>query len=166
MVKVSAHVSRRRGEQSRTALGSNLGMRRDMVAPIWEGVEIIFDELTMAKTGEIVLTAVMLHAVKNQVRPATRKFLQTTAPKSHNRMERKLEYRFAPVELDGRTVTGIAVPWDKIGKQGPQGPRNGFYAEAFGRPFGSFPDFNLTKQHNRSLAVSANLRFSRFPFGP
>ena len=36
----------------------------DAVAPIWEGVTIIPDEVTKAATGEIVLTAVMLHAVK------------------------------------------------------------------------------------------------------
>ena len=73
-------------------------------------------------------------------------------------MERKLEFRFAPVELDGRTVTGIAVPWDKIG-DGPLGKER-FLRGAFGDPSG-FPEFNLTKQHNRSLAVSANLRFFR-----
>ena len=77
-------------------------------------------------------------------------------------MERKLEFRFAPVELDGRTVTGIAVPWDKIGT-GPQGKER-FLRGAFGDPSG-FPEFNLTKQHNRSLAVSANLRFLDAPGG-
>ena len=39
-------------------------MARDMVAPIWEGVTIIPDEITKAKSGQIVITAVMLHAVK------------------------------------------------------------------------------------------------------
>ena len=33
------------------------GAARDMVAPIWEGVEIITDNVTKAKTGEIVVTA-------------------------------------------------------------------------------------------------------------
>ena len=61
-VKVSAHVPAVASHKQNSVI--RLGMRRDMVAPIWEGVEIIFDELTMAKTGEIVLTAVMLHAVK------------------------------------------------------------------------------------------------------
>ena len=41
-----------------------LGMRRDMVAAIWEGITLIPDEITKAKSGEIVVTAVMLHAVK------------------------------------------------------------------------------------------------------
>ena len=40
------------------------GQAMDAVAPIWEGITIIPDEVTKAKTGEIVLTAVMLHAVK------------------------------------------------------------------------------------------------------
>ena len=61
-VRVSAHVPAVSGDKQECVI--RLGMRRDMVAPIWEGIEIIFDELTMAKTGEIVLTAVMLHAVK------------------------------------------------------------------------------------------------------
>ena len=41
-----------------------LGMRRDMVAPIWEGVSLIPDEISKAKSGQVVITAVMLHAVK------------------------------------------------------------------------------------------------------
>ena len=41
-----------------------LGMRRDMVAPIWENVAIIPDEITKADEGQIKITAVMLHAVK------------------------------------------------------------------------------------------------------
>ena len=39
-------------------------MRRDMVAPIWDGITIIPDEITLVKKGQIVITAVMLHAVK------------------------------------------------------------------------------------------------------
>ena len=39
-------------------------MRRDMTAPIWEGVTLIPDEITKAAHGQIQLTAVMLHAVK------------------------------------------------------------------------------------------------------
>ena len=41
-----------------------LGSRRDMVAPIWEGVTLIPDEITKAASGQIVITAVMLHAVR------------------------------------------------------------------------------------------------------
>ena len=36
------------------------GSRMDAVAPIWEGVNIIYDEVTRAATGQIQLTAVML----------------------------------------------------------------------------------------------------------
>ena len=35
-----------------------------MVAPVWENVALIPDEVTKAANGQIVLTAVMLHAVK------------------------------------------------------------------------------------------------------
>lgn len=40
------------------------GMRRDMVCPLWRNVEIIFDEVTKAATGEIVLTAFLQFAKK------------------------------------------------------------------------------------------------------
>ena len=35
-----------------------------MVAPIWEGVTLIVDEVTKAANGQIMITAVMLHAIK------------------------------------------------------------------------------------------------------
>ena len=61
-VKVSAHVPAVAATRQNTII--RLGMRRDMVAPIWEGVTLIPDEVTKAASGQIVLTAVMLHAIK------------------------------------------------------------------------------------------------------
>ena len=61
-VKVSAHVPDVASQKQNSVI--RLGMRRDMVAPIWEGVTLIPDEITKASTGQIVVTAVMLHAVK------------------------------------------------------------------------------------------------------
>ena len=61
-VKVSAHVPAVSGNKQNAVI--RLGMRRDMVAPVWEGVTLIPDEVTKAGTGQIVVTAVMLHAVK------------------------------------------------------------------------------------------------------
>ena len=61
-VKVSAHVPAAAANKQNAVI--RLGMRRDMVAPIWEGVTLIPDEVTKAANGQIVLTAVMLHAVK------------------------------------------------------------------------------------------------------
>ena len=61
-VKVSAHVP---GVASKKQLAViRLGSRRDCVAPIWEGITLIPDEITKAGAGQIVITAVMLHAVK------------------------------------------------------------------------------------------------------
>lgn len=40
------------------------GMEPAMVAPVWEGVRIIRDEVTKAATGEVVLTAIMLFSAK------------------------------------------------------------------------------------------------------
>ena len=61
-VRVSAHVPAA-GSNRQNAL-IRLGMRRDMVAPVWEGITLIPDEVTKAASGQIVITAVMLHAVK------------------------------------------------------------------------------------------------------
>ena len=61
-VRVSAHVPAA-GSNRQNAL-IRLGNHRDMVSPIWEGVTIIPDEITKAANGQIVITAVMLHAVK------------------------------------------------------------------------------------------------------
>lgn len=57
-IRVSAHIA---AASSNISTGiARLGNRRDAVAPVWEGVTIINDEVTKAATGEIVITAVML----------------------------------------------------------------------------------------------------------
>ena len=61
-VKVSAHVPSVAATKQNTVI--RLGMRRDMVAPIWQGIQLVPDEITKAAKGEIVITAIMLHAVK------------------------------------------------------------------------------------------------------
>ena len=61
-VRVSAHIPDPASNDQ--AVIVRKGLRRDMVAPIWENVALIPDEVTKAKNGQIVLTAVMLHAVK------------------------------------------------------------------------------------------------------
>ena len=61
-VRVSAHVPA--AASSKQNMLIRRGMRRDMVAPIWEGVTLIPDEITKAANGQIVLTAVMLYAAK------------------------------------------------------------------------------------------------------
>ena len=62
-VRVSAHIPDAHDSGKKQDAIVRLGMRRDAVAPIWEGPTIIVDEVTKAGTGEIVLTAVMLYAV-------------------------------------------------------------------------------------------------------
>ena len=61
-VRVSAHVPAVAGSKQNALV--RLGTRRDMVAPVWGGVTLIPDEITKAADGQIVLTAVLLHAVK------------------------------------------------------------------------------------------------------
>ena len=61
-IRVSAHVPAVVSNKQNAVI--RLGMRRDMVAAIWEGISIIPDEVTKAGDGQIVITAVMLHAVK------------------------------------------------------------------------------------------------------
>ena len=61
-VRVSAHVPAVSGNKQNALC--RRGLREDYVAPIWEGITLITDEITQAKEGEIVLTAVMLYAIK------------------------------------------------------------------------------------------------------
>ena len=61
-VRVSAHVPAVASSRQNAVI--RLGARRDMVAPIWEGVTLIPDEVTLADKGQIQITAVMLHAIK------------------------------------------------------------------------------------------------------
>ena len=61
-LKVSAHVPVVASTKQNAVI--RLGMRRDMIAAIWEGITLIPDEITLAKKGQIQVTAVMLHAVK------------------------------------------------------------------------------------------------------
>ena len=62
-VRVSGHVPAVSNTNKQNAV-IRRGMRRDMVAAVWEGVTLIPDEVTKAANGQIVVTAVMLHAVK------------------------------------------------------------------------------------------------------
>ena len=61
-VKVSSHVPAVVSNKQNAVV--RLGMRRDMVAPVWEGITLIPDEVTLAGKGQIQVTAVMLHAIK------------------------------------------------------------------------------------------------------
>ena len=63
-VRVSAHVPSASGNPAKQNAIIRLGMRRDMVAAVWSNIALIPDEVTQAKKGQIVITAVMLHAVK------------------------------------------------------------------------------------------------------
>ena len=61
-VRVSAHVPAVASMKQNAVV--RLGNRRDMVAPVWGAVTLIPDEITKAANGQIVLTAVLMHAVK------------------------------------------------------------------------------------------------------
>ena len=61
-VRVSSHVPAAASSKQNAVV--RVGANRDMVAPIWSGISLIVDEITKAKAGQIVITAVMLHAVK------------------------------------------------------------------------------------------------------
>ena len=61
-VRVSAHVPAVASNKQNAVV--RVGGQRNMVAPIWTGVTLIPDEVTKAANGQIVITAVMLHAVK------------------------------------------------------------------------------------------------------
>ena len=61
-VRVSAHVPAPASNRQNVVI--RRGMSMTAVAPTWEGVTLIPDEITKAGTGQIVITAVMLYAVK------------------------------------------------------------------------------------------------------
>ena len=61
-VRVSAHVPVPASNRQNVVI--RRGMSMTAVAPVWEGVTIIPDEVSKAKAGQIVVTAVMLFAMK------------------------------------------------------------------------------------------------------
>ena len=61
-LRVSAHVPAVAATKQFAVV--RRGMRRDAVAPIWQGITLIPDEVTLANKGQIKITAIMLHAVK------------------------------------------------------------------------------------------------------
>ena len=61
-VRVSANVPDAVSDKQNALV--RLGLRADMVAPVWGQVTLIPDEITKAANGQIQLTAVLLHAVK------------------------------------------------------------------------------------------------------
>ena len=61
-VRVSAHVPAKASSKQNALV--RLGNRMDYVAPVWSGVTLIPDEITLAGKGKIQLTAVLLYAVK------------------------------------------------------------------------------------------------------
>ena len=61
-VRVSANVPMEASDKQNSIV--RRGTRRDYVAPVWGGVTLIPDEITLAGKGQIQLTAVMLYATK------------------------------------------------------------------------------------------------------
>ena len=61
-VRVSAHIPDPTTNDQDVIVRK--GMRRAMVAPIWLGLDIIYDEVTQAATGNVVLTAVAMFSLK------------------------------------------------------------------------------------------------------
>ena len=61
-VRVSAHVPVPATNRQNVVI--RRGMSTTAVAPVWEGISIIPDEVTKAKQGQLVITAVMLYAMK------------------------------------------------------------------------------------------------------
>ena len=77
-VKVSKNVPALSNDNKQNAV-IRLGMRRDMVAAIWEGVTLLEDPYTAKSKGELILTGVMLYAVKI---PSSWRFFQAASPNS------------------------------------------------------------------------------------
>ena len=58
-VRVSAHVAAPASSIQQAVTARGMGLRH-AVAPLWAGIDLIFDNVTGAAKGEIVLTAIML----------------------------------------------------------------------------------------------------------
>ena len=61
-VRVSAHVPVPATNRQNVVI--RRGMSMTAVAPVWEGITIIPDDVTQAKKGQLIITAVMLYAMK------------------------------------------------------------------------------------------------------
>ena len=61
-VRVSAHVPIPATNRQNVVI--RRGMSETAVAPVWEGITLIPDEITKAANGQIVITAIMLFAMK------------------------------------------------------------------------------------------------------
>ena len=61
-VRVSAHIAAIANKKQDSIVRS--GSRMDAVAALWQGVTLIPDEVTKAKSGELIITAVLLAAFK------------------------------------------------------------------------------------------------------
>ena len=61
-LRVSPHIAAAAGDKQDVIVRK--GSRPDAVAPLWQGVTLIPDEITKAGTGEIVITALLMAAFK------------------------------------------------------------------------------------------------------
>ena len=144
-VRVSAHVPAVSGTKQNAIV--RLGMRRDAVAPIWEGVSLIPDEITKAAEGQIRITGVMLHAVKRAARGG---ILQAARPSTLVAM---LRYRqIESLEADGGALRlrGVAVRYGE--ETGP--PRLPFRERIEARAFAPLGDVKLNRQHSRERLLA------------
>ena len=61
-LRVSPHVAAVVSDKQDVLV--RLGSRMDAVSPVWQGIQLVLDEVTKAGSGEIVITAIMLAAFK------------------------------------------------------------------------------------------------------
>ena len=61
-VRVSPHVAATAASKQDALV--RRGSRMDAVAPLWQGVQLIIDDVTKASTGEVVVTGILLAAFK------------------------------------------------------------------------------------------------------
>ena len=61
-IRVSAHIPAVASHKQNSIV--RLGLRRDMVAPIWQGIEILDDPYTKSAHGQVQIVATMLYNIK------------------------------------------------------------------------------------------------------
>ena len=63
-VRVCAHLANATGTPKKQNVIVRRGLRAELVNPIWEGVQVVVDEITGVSTGAIKITAILLAAWK------------------------------------------------------------------------------------------------------
>ena len=124
-------------------------MRRDAVAPVWQGITIIPDEVTKASEGRIVITAILLSRRQDPARRWLRKGASATCLITRKGVSRRSSFaaRTAPPGV----LSGVAIRYGDRAEIAP-GLFERFEARAFG-PDVAKSTVVVNRQHERAAPL-------------